>query len=128
MILSNIIDHQLKALCVGHFPEALRGYLLAKYREEPFPYQFTEQDLYENLRRDSLDYKAGRLNVTLKPPGIDCKQKLEELKRLYIECLGEAYELKSYIDELEAFLLEHGLESPRMTKQRLKQKADPYPF
>ncbi|HBN96700.1 MAG TPA: hypothetical protein DDZ66_10405 [Firmicutes bacterium] len=55
-------------MCEGHFPEALRGYLLAKYREEPFPYQFTEQDLYEHIRQDIQDYKAGRLDVTAPSP------------------------------------------------------------
>lgn len=128
MILSNIIDRQLRALCEGHFPEALRGYLLAKYREEPFPYQFTEEDLYEHIRQDIQDYKAGRLDVTQQPLGIDYKQELEELQHSYLECLSEVRELSGYIDKLEALLLEHSLESPRVVKQRLKQQADPYLF
>jgi len=65
------VEHAVKSLHFGprgHFlrtlPRSPTGYLLAKYREEPFPYQFTEEDLYEHIRQDIQDYKAGRQDVT----------------------------------------------------------------
>jgi|LSQX01.3.fsa_nt_gb hypothetical protein len=33
----------------------------AKYGEEPFSYEFSEQDLYENIRHDIRDYENGTI-------------------------------------------------------------------
>jgi len=128
MILDNIIDRQLNAMGERHSLEALREHLLAKYQEEPFPNQYTEQDLYENIRHDIQGYQAGKLDVALRAPLTECKQELEALQDLYIECQNEVRELRDYIDELETILLEHDLESPRAAKQRLRQQEDPYRF
>lgn len=128
MSLNNIIDQQLEALCEGRCPDGLREYLLFKYGDEPFPHQYTEQDLSENIRHDIQDYKAGKLDLTLQTPRTD-RQELEELQHSYIRNLDEARELRNYIAELEAILSENGLvESRKMAKQRLKQQTDPYPF
>jgi hypothetical protein len=47
------------------FSDDFRQYLLAKYGEEPLPYVFSEQDLYENIRKDIRKYKAGELNMKI---------------------------------------------------------------
>jgi hypothetical protein len=49
-------------------PADLRRYLLAKYAEKPFPYEYSEQDLYMNIRKDIKRYEAGELDVTVKSP------------------------------------------------------------
>jgi hypothetical protein len=50
------------------FPDDLKQYLLVKYAEEPFPHEFSEQDLYMNIDRDICVYEAGELDVTIKSP------------------------------------------------------------
>jgi hypothetical protein len=105
------------------FPGDLKQYLLVKYGEEPFPYEFTEQDLYENIRRDIRDYEAGELDVTVKTRSEYRQEELEHLQALYIEKLAEIRDLRNYITELEHKLSEHGLESPRMADERLKARS-----
>jgi len=48
------------------FPDELKRYLLEKYSEEPFPHEFSEQDLYENIRHDIRDYETGELDISVK--------------------------------------------------------------
>lgn len=40
-------------------PPDLRDYLLTRYAEEPFPHEYSEQDLYENIRKDIQRYESG---------------------------------------------------------------------
>jgi hypothetical protein len=40
------------------FPDDLKRYLLVKYAQEPFPYEFSEQDLYTNIRQDICNYET----------------------------------------------------------------------
>jgi hypothetical protein len=48
------------------FTEELKRYLLEKYSQRPFPYEFSEQDLYENIRHDIRDYEAGESDISVK--------------------------------------------------------------
>ncbi len=41
----------------------LESYLLAIYKEEPFPYEWTEQDLYEQTRKIVYQYNQGKLSL-----------------------------------------------------------------
>jgi len=41
----------------------LESYLLDTYREEPFPYEWTEQDLYEQIRKIIHQYNQGMLPI-----------------------------------------------------------------
>jgi hypothetical protein len=99
MILNEKILKGLERSYRKAFPGDLKKYLLVKYGEEPFPYEFTEQDLYENIRHDICNYEAGELDVTV-------KTRSEYLR-----------------EELEHKLSEHGLESPRMADERLKTRS-----
>ena len=123
MILNEKILKGLERSYRKAFPGDLNKYLLVKYGEEPFPYEFTEQDLYENIRRDICNYEAGELDVTVKTRSEYLREELEHLKGLYIERLDEIRDLRDYITELEHKLSEHGLESPRMADERLKTRS-----
>lgn len=100
------------------FTADLRKYLLMKYAQEPFPYEFTEQDLHESIRRDIRDYDAGKLDVTVKSPSERWSEEREYLQELYFEKSREVHDLKDYIAELEHMLSAHGLESSRMAERR----------
>lgn len=102
----------------GSFPSELKQYLLVHYSEEPFPYEYSEQDLYENIRRDICAYKAGELDVKIKSPSERWQEEREYLQELYIEKCQEVHALTEYIVELEKILSEHGLESSRMAERR----------
>jgi hypothetical protein len=91
-----------------------------KYAEEPFPYEFSEQDLYTNIRRDISAYEAGELDTAVKSPSVRWLEEHEYLQQLYIEKSCEACDLEEYVTELENMLLEHGLESSRMAKRRIE--------
>ena len=77
--------------------KSLEEYLLAAYEEEPFPYEWSEQDLYEQIRKLMLQYNQGKLDVTL--PSSEERQKIryEALKDSHIELLSEMNGLKETI-------------------------------
>ena len=108
-------------------PEELKGYLLTQYSQEPFPYEYSEQDLWANMARDVRAYEAGKLDVTPKSPSERWKEERENLQKLYTEKAYEACELADYVLELEQLLLKHGLESSKMAQRRLED-ADPTLF
>lgn len=102
------------------FPNDLKRYLLVKYSEEPFPYEYSEQDLYINIRKDVHNYKCGKLDVIIKSPSERWKEEREYLQNMYIEKLCEVRDLAEYVAELEHILSQHNLQSSRMAEQQLK--------
>jgi len=106
------------------FPDNLKQYLLVKYAEEPFPYKYSEQDLYTNIWNDIHNYESGKLDITVKSPVERWQEERNYLQNLYIEKLCEARNLEEYVAELEHILSEHGLESSRMAKQRIKNEEE----
>lgn len=44
------------------FPKELKAKLLNVYGEEPFPYSWTEQDIYEGSRKIIMDYFENKLS------------------------------------------------------------------
>lgn len=119
MTINKTIIKELEHTCRRSFPNDLKRYLLEKYAEEPFPYEFSEQDLFANIRQDIRDYESGELDVKVKSPSERWQEELEYLKNLYIEKSCEARDLKEYVAELEQMLSDHGLESSRMAKRRI---------
>jgi hypothetical protein len=115
------LEHTYRRL----FPDDLKRYLLMKYAEEPFPYEYSEQDLYINIRNDIRHYEAGELDVTVKSPTERWQEERSHLQDLYIEKFREARDLEEYAAELEQIISEHGLESSRMAKRRIEDEADP---
>lgn len=118
MIINKKIIGELEAAYRKRFPDELRRYLLAQYAEEPFPYEFTDQDLYTHIRNDISAYEAGELDVTVKSPSELWQEEREYLQELFIAKAVEARELADYVVELEHMLQKHGLETPKMAARR----------
>jgi len=108
-------------------PDKLKRYLLVKYCEEPFPYEYSEQDLCMNIERDIQAYEAGKLDVAVKSPSERWQEEREYLQNLCIEKACEAHELAEYILELERMLSAHGLESSKIAKRRI-ESSNPTAF
>ena len=116
MTISKTIIRELERTYRRSFPGDLKRYLFVKYAEKPFPYEFTEQDIYTNIHHDIRSYEAGELDVTIKSPSERRHKECEYLQNLYIEKSCEARDLEKYIAELEHILSEHNLESPGMAR------------
>ena len=104
-------------------PNDLKQYLLLTYSQEPFPYVYSVQGLYENIQKDIAEYHSGKLDITLKSPADRWREEREHLKTLYIEKAYEARELANYVEELERILLEHNIESSKVAEKRKKEFA-----
>ena len=120
MIINKKIIKELEATYREHFSDEFKQYLLVQYGQEPFLYEYTEQDLYTNIERDIRVYEAGELDVTVKSPAERWQEEREYLQNLCIEKFCEVRELTEYVAELERILSEHGLESPRMAERRIE--------
>lgn len=120
MIINKKIIKKLETTYRKHFPDEFKQYLLVQYGQEPFPYEYTEQDLYINIERDIRAYEAGELDVTVKSPAERWLEEREYLQNLYIEKFCEVRELTEYVAELERILSEHRLKSPKMTERRIE--------
>jgi len=99
-------------------PNELKQYLLITYSQEPFPYVYSVQDLYENIRKDIAEYHSGKLDIAVKSPADRWREEREHLKTLYIEKAYEARELADYVEELERILMEHNIESSRIVEKK----------
>ena len=117
MTINKTIIKELKHTYRRSFTDGLKRYLLAKYSDEPFPYEYSEQDLYTNIYNDISDYEAGKLDIALKSPPERWQEECDYLRSLYIEKFREARDFEEYVAELEHILLEHGLESSRMAER-----------
>lgn len=124
MIINKAIIKKLERTYRIPFTDELKQYLLVKYAEEPFPYEYSEQDLYNNISNDIRDYEAGKLNITVKSAYERLLEDRDYLKNLYIEKYSEMHDLEEYIDELEHILSEHGLESVKMAKRRVEYSTN----
>jgi hypothetical protein len=120
MTINETIVKELEHTWRKPFPDELKKYLLSQYAQEPFPHEFSEQDLYANIERDIRVYEAGKLDVTLKSQSERWQDEREYLQNLYIEKCREARELVDYVAELEQMLAQNSLESPKMAKRRLE--------
>jgi hypothetical protein len=114
MILDRRMMKELEQTYRKSIPADLRKYLLSTYAEEPFPHEFSEQDLYANIQRDIRDYEAGELDITVKSPSLRWSEERNYLKKLYIEKSREVRDLEDYVSKMEQVLIEHGLKPPRM--------------
>lgn len=65
MTLTKTILKGLQKAYRKEFPRELIHYLRITYEEEPFPYEYTEQDLYANIQRDIDAYYAEKLVITV---------------------------------------------------------------
>lgn len=118
MIINKRFIRELEEARGEIFTNELKRYLLVEYAQEPFPCEYTEQDLYTNIEKDIRDYEAGKLDITVKSPFERRREEREYLQDLCIEKFCEIRELEEYIAELENILSKHGLESSRMAERR----------
>jgi len=118
MIISKRIIRNLENANKRFFSKELKRYLLVKYSQEPFPYEYSEQDLITNVMRDINAYFAGNLDIKVKSLPERLQEDLKHLEGLCIEQLCKISELEEYVREMEGILLKHGLESSRMAEYR----------
>lgn len=126
MTITKAIIKDLEHTYRRTLPIDLKRYLLVKYSEEPFPYEFSEQDLYTSICDDIRDYDYGKLDVTVKRPSERWKNERNYLQGIYIEKCWEVHDLEEYVVELEAILSKHGLESSRMAERRIQDEELPF--
>ncbi|MDP3981810.1 MAG: hypothetical protein Q8Q33_10405 [Chlamydiota bacterium] len=96
------------------FSKELTAYLKDRYSEEPWPYEYSEQDLFANVMDDIDMYFKGKLDTTIRTPVQKLTEQIEDLRELYCHSMYEIHDLNSYIDELHEWLWAHGLESSGM--------------
>lgn len=84
--------------------QPLEEYLLATYEEEPFPEEWSEQDLYEQIRKLILQYEQGELDVTVPSVEEMWKSRYESLKDSYIQLWHESNHLKDIIENTKKML------------------------
>lgn len=82
----------------------LEEYLLATYEEEPFPYEWSEQDLYEQIRKLILQYEQGELDITV--PYVEERQKIryESLKDSYLQLLQDSNHIRDIVENTRKML------------------------
>ena len=105
MIISKKIIRELECKHRKKLSNELKKHLFLKYSEEPFPYVFSEQDLYTNIENDIRAYDAGKLDVTIKNPFKRWQEEREYYQALYIDKCHEVSELEEYVEDLERMLL-----------------------
>lgn len=120
MIISKKIISELEQKERKVFSDELKRYLLVKYSQEPFPNEYSEQDLYINVTYDINAYETGELDIALKSPNEYWQEEREYLQNLYIEKCREAFDLEKYVAELEQTLSEHGLKTSPITKTQIE--------
>jgi hypothetical protein len=111
MIIDETIIKNLENNCRKFMSDELKQYLLIEYADEPFPYEYSEQDLYANIQRDIDEYETGSLDVTIKTPSERRQEERECLQKLYFGKCYEVRELLDYVAELECILSEQNLKS-----------------
>jgi hypothetical protein len=80
-----------------HIDKPLEAYLSATYEEEPFPYEWSEQDLYEQIRKLIFQYEQGKLDISVQSLQERQRMRYDALKESYLELLGEVTELQDTI-------------------------------
>lgn len=123
MVITPKIIKELEHTNRKPFPKEFKRYLLVKYAEEPFPNEFSVQDLLANIQNDIRDYEAGNLVITVKSPFDRWEEEREYLRNLCIEKSRKIRDLEDYILELEHMLSENNLESSRMAKRRVENET-----
>lgn len=96
------------------FPRELKAYLYDQYGEDPWPYEFSKEELYGGIKADARAYFRGKLDVAIKPPLEKARMEIQYLRDLYGDAMCENRDLQNYIDELHELLWSNGLEGSRM--------------
>jgi hypothetical protein len=97
MILTTRFLNEMFRQWGDHIDKPLETYLLATYEEEPFPYEWSEQDLYEQIRKLIFQYEQGMLDILVPTHQERQRLRYDDLKESYLELLQEAIELRKTI-------------------------------
>ena len=74
-----------------HIDKSLETYLMATYEEDPFPYEWSEQDLYEQIRKLIIQYEDGMLDVNVPEPQERQRMRYNNLKENYLKLAIDDY-------------------------------------
>lgn len=116
MIMTKKWLHRLKSECHLEMNGAMEAYLLAEFEAEPFPHEWSEDDLYRLVHRILRDYKAGQLTVDIASPYDRLRGRYEDLQKHYIA-------LACHARELSDILKVHGI-----NPDQFEPSADEIPF
>lgn len=105
MILTVRFLHEMFRQCGESIDVPLEEYLLATFEEEPFPHEWSEQDLFEQVPKIITQYKYGSLDINIPAPMERQKLRFEELKESYIEQLREVFKLRETINSAAKILV-----------------------
>ena len=104
MTLTKKFLNEMFRIWGDNIDKPLETYLMAAYEEEPFPYEWSEQDLYEQIRKLVLQYEQGKLDITIPSAEERCKMRYESLKGSYLELLDETIRLREVIGNTRRML------------------------
>lgn len=104
------------------FPKDLVHYLMVTYTEEPFPYEYSEQDLYSNIERDVHAYYTQKLDTTVKSSYKWLKEERDSWRSACIELERANEKSNAYIRELENLLAEHSILTEQMKARYEEEK------
>ena len=97
--------------------EELEKFLLNQYGEEPFPYEYTEQDLYEQIRKLVCQYQTGILDTTVKSPMEILQSNYSSLKQDYADAMASIKKLELNIRSLKDVLHRNCIEIPDLDEE-----------
>jgi len=93
MIATKRFINHLRHKCRIDIDETLERYILSIYESEPFPYVWTEQDLYEQIRKLADSYNNGSLDIPPIPSKVKrFRKRQEELQSDFIDLITLYYE------------------------------------
>lgn len=108
------------------FTRELKAYLYDSYGEDPWPDQFSVEDLYCGIKADARAYFMGKLDVTIKPPAEKAKAEIQHLRGLYGNAMCKIQDLNHYIYELHELLWVNNLEGGRMLHAEYGKRKGTY--
>ena len=127
-VLNNISQHK-------HVPAELRRYILNRYSEAPSIFHdYTEDDLYINIRKDIYAYEEGTLDVNIEPktPEQNAKDTWDELSNVFGQKIEENARLTHELCVLRSFIAEHNLNKQLESYQKMwadsLETSDVLPF
>lgn len=62
IVVNKAFIENLRENKMMNIPKDLETFLLKEYGDEPSPYEYTEQDLYEQVQKAEIKYRQGLLN------------------------------------------------------------------
>ena len=85
--------NRLRNNCRMAIDQALELYILSEYEEEPFPFVWSDQDLYEQIRKLVITYNDGGLIIPPIPSKYRrLKCRYEEIQKRFLRLLELYFE------------------------------------